>query len=50
MNTQVRYSPKYASEQFAWFNNRRVVEPLGYIPPREYEKNYYRQTEYQKAA
>ena len=33
-----------------WFNNRRLMEPLGDIPPREYEENYYRQTEYQKAA
>jgi len=33
-----------------WFNNRRLMEPLGDIPPREYEENYYRQIEYQKAA
>ena len=33
-----------------WFNNRRIMEPLGDIPPREYEENYYRQNEYQKAA
>jgi len=33
-----------------WFNNRRLMEPLGDIPPREYEENHYRQTEYQKAA
>ena len=28
----------------------RLMEPLGHIPPREFEENYYRQTEYQKAA
>jgi len=33
-----------------WFNNRRIMEPLGDIPPREFEESYYRQTEYQKAA
>ena len=24
-----------------WFNTRRLLEPLGYIPPAEYEKRYY---------
>jgi transposase InsO family protein len=33
-----------------WFNNRRIMESLGDIPPREFEENYYRQNEYQKAA
>jgi len=33
-----------------WFNNRRIMEPLGDILPREFEENYYRQNEYQKAA
>jgi transposase InsO family protein len=33
-----------------WFNNRRLLSSIGDIPPREYEENYYRQTEYQKAA
>jgi putative transposase len=26
-----------------WFNNRRLLEPLGYIPPAEYEARYYEQ-------
>jgi transposase InsO family protein len=26
-----------------WFNNRRLLEPLGYTPPVEYEAAYYRQ-------
>jgi transposase InsO family protein len=25
-----------------WFNNRRLLEPLDYIPPAEYEAAYYR--------
>ena len=25
-----------------WFNNRRLLEPLGYLPPVEYEEQYYR--------
>ncbi len=27
----------------SWFNNQRLMEPLGYIPPAEAEANYYRQ-------
>jgi putative transposase len=26
-----------------WFNTRRLLEPIGYIPPAEYEANYYEQ-------
>ena len=25
-----------------WFNNRRLLEPIGYVPPAEYEAAYYR--------
>jgi transposase InsO family protein len=25
-----------------WFNNRRLLEPIGYVPPAEYEESYYR--------
>jgi transposase InsO family protein len=25
-----------------WFNNRRLLEPIGYVPPVEYEAAYYR--------
>jgi putative transposase len=25
----------------AWFNHHRLLEPLGYIPPVEFEANYY---------
>ena len=25
-----------------WFNNRRLLEPIGHIPPVEYEAAYYR--------
>ena len=24
-----------------WFNNKRLLEPIGYIPPAEYEKTFY---------
>jgi len=24
-----------------WFNNRRLLEPIGDIPPAEYEEMYY---------
>lgn len=26
-----------------WFNTRRLLEPLGYVPPAEYEARYYEQ-------
>ena len=26
-----------------WFNNRRLLEPIGHVPPAEYEQMYYRQ-------
>jgi putative transposase len=26
-----------------WFNTRRLLEPIGYIPPAEYEERYYQQ-------
>ncbi len=28
-----------------WFNTRRLLEPIGYVPPAEYEANYYQQLE-----
>jgi putative transposase len=27
-----------------WFNMRRLLEPIGYVPPAEYEAQYYAQT------
>lgn len=30
-------------EWVAWFNHKRLLEPIGYIPPAEAEANYYRQ-------
>jgi putative transposase len=27
-----------------WFNHRRLLEPIGYMPPAEYEARYYEQT------
>ena len=28
-----------------WFNNRRLLEPIGNVPPAEKEHEYYRQRE-----
>ena len=28
-----------------WFNTRRLLEPIGYVPPDEYESQYYAQAE-----
>ena len=28
-----------------WFNNRRLLEPIGKVPPAEYEEAYYRSQE-----
>jgi len=37
---------EYATlEWVEWFNNRRLLEPIGNIPPAEYEKRYYEQIE-----
>jgi len=37
---------EYATLEWVdWFNNRRLLEPIGNIPPAEYEKLYYDETE-----
>jgi transposase InsO family protein len=33
-----------------WFNNRRLLEPLGYVPPTEFEAAYYQQQSQAMAA
>jgi len=34
---------EYATlEWVAWFNTQRLLEPLGYLPPAEYEERYHR--------
>ena len=30
-------------EWVAWYNHKRLMQPLGYIPPAEAEANYHRQ-------
>jgi transposase InsO family protein len=30
-----------------WFNRHRLLEPLGYVPPVEYEEAFYRRQETQ---
>jgi transposase InsO family protein len=35
---------EYATFEWVnWFNNRRLLEPIGYIPPAEAEERYYAQ-------
>jgi transposase InsO family protein len=34
-------------EWVSWFNNRRLLESIGYVPPAEYEEEYYRSQEAQ---
>ncbi len=37
---------EYATLEWVdWFNNRRLLEPIGNVPPTEYEMMYYRQLE-----
>ena len=31
-----------------WFNTRRLLAPIGYVPPREYEEAYYREQQRQE--
>ena len=42
---------EYATLQWVdWFNNRRLLEPIGDIPPAEFEQAYYDQLEGQAVA
>jgi putative transposase len=35
---------EYATLEWVdWFNNRRLLEPIGHVPPAEFEAQYYRQ-------
>ena len=34
-------------EWISWFNNERLLEPIGYVPPAEFEEEYYRSQETQ---
>ena len=37
---------EYATLEWVdWFNNRRLLEPIGNVPPAEFEKAYYDQHE-----
>lgn len=37
---------EYATLEWVdWFNHRRLLEPIGHVPPAEYELAYYRQSE-----
>jgi transposase InsO family protein len=42
---------EYATlEWVAWYNSARLMEPLGYVPPAEYEDQYHRAQADQAAA
>ena len=37
---------EYATLEWVdWFNNRRLLEPIGDVPPAEFEQAYYQQQE-----
>jgi hypothetical protein len=38
-----QFSSDSALKWVDWFNNRRLLEPIGYIPPAEAEERYYAQ-------
>jgi transposase InsO family protein len=39
---------EFATHEWVWwFNHHRLLEPLGYIPPVEYEEAFYRRQETQ---
>jgi len=41
-----REAVEYATLEWVdWFNNRRLLEPIGYMPPAEFEIRYYQQLE-----
>ncbi len=41
---------EYATLEWVdWFNNRRLLEPIGHVPPAEFEQIYYRDQEAQAA-
>jgi len=40
---------EYATLEWVdWFNHRRLLEPIGYVPPAELEGEYYRQAALQE--
>jgi putative transposase len=44
-------SVEYATLEWVdWFNNRRLLEPIGHVPPAEFEEAYYRQQSSQAMA
>ena len=43
---KTREDVEYATLEWVdWFNNRRLLEPIGNIPPAEYEELYYDESE-----
>jgi transposase InsO family protein len=44
VNLFVRSTRRATLEWVDWFNTRRLLEPIGYAPPAEYEAASYQQT------
>ena len=41
---------EYATLEWVdWFNNRRLLEPIGYVPPAEFEMNFFKASDNQAA-
>lgn len=42
---------EYATLEWVdWFNHRRLLKPIGHVPPVEFEQDYYKQLERQAIA
>jgi putative transposase len=42
---------EYATLEWVdWFNHRRLLEPIGYVPPAEFEAVYHRREDPSRAA
>jgi transposase InsO family protein len=45
MDASSLVSRRVASAPVDWFNTRRLLEPIGYVPPAAFEAAYYQQAE-----
>ena len=42
LNRIMRIRRQLTLEWVSWYNTQRLLEPIGYVPPVEYEAHYYR--------
>ena len=47
---RTRAARRLATRGVAWYNTHRLLEPLGYLPPAEYEAQYQEQVSRELAA